>query len=60
MFFTDSSSVDELIQSWTWLFGEWFPASGFLPADGPCFEMCGDKMDGDIHVVDICVPVKPM
>ncbi len=47
-------------KAWGWLFGEWLPASGFQPADGPCFEMCGDKIDGDLHVVDICVPVKPM
>jgi len=47
-------------KAWGWLFGEWFPASGFQPADGPCFEMCGEKTDNDLHVVDICVPVKPM
>ena len=47
-------------KAWTWLFGEWFPASGFQPADGTCFEMCGDKIEGGLHVVDICVPVQPM
>ncbi len=47
-------------KAWGWLFGEWFPPSGFQPADGPCFEMCGDKVDDDLHKVDICVPVKPM
>ena len=47
-------------KAWGWLFGEWFPASGFQPADGLCFEMCGEKTDKDLHVVDICVPVKPM
>jgi AraC family transcriptional regulator len=47
-------------RAWSWLFGEWFPSSGFQPADGPSFEMCGDKVDDELHVVDICVPVKPM
>ena len=47
-------------KAWGWLFGEWFPSSGFQPADGACFEMCGDKVDDDLHKVDICVPVKPM
>jgi AraC family transcriptional regulator len=47
-------------KAWGWLFGEWFLSSGFQPADGPCFEMCGDKVDDDLHKVDICVPVKPM
>ena len=23
-------------KAWGWLFGEWFPSSGFQPADGPC------------------------
>lgn len=47
-------------KAWGWLFGEWFPSSGFQPADGPCFEMCGDKVDDDLHKVEICVPVKPL
>jgi AraC family transcriptional regulator len=47
-------------KAWSWLFGEWFPASGYQPADGPCFEMCGAMKEGGLHVVDICVPVKAM
>ena len=47
-------------KAWSWLFGDWFPASGFQPDDGPCMEMCSDKTAGGKHVVDICVPVKPM
>jgi AraC family transcriptional regulator len=47
-------------KAWSWLFGEWFPSSGFQPADGPSFEMCGDKVNDNLHKVDICVPVKPM
>jgi AraC family transcriptional regulator len=47
-------------KAWGWLFGEWLPKSGFQPADGPCFEMCGDRVDDDLHIVDICIPVKPL
>jgi len=47
-------------KAWSWLFGEWFPASGFQPDDGPSMEMCSDKTEDGKHVVDICVPVKPM
>ena len=47
-------------KAWSWLFGEWFPASGFQPDDGPSMEMCSDKTESGKHVVDICVPVKPM
>jgi AraC family transcriptional regulator len=47
-------------KAWSWLFGEWFPASGFQPDDGPSMEMCSDKTEDGRHVVDICVPVKPL
>jgi AraC family transcriptional regulator len=47
-------------EAWSWLFGEWFPASGYQPDDGPCMEMCSDKTENGKHVVDICVPVKPL
>jgi len=47
-------------KAWSWLYGEWFPSSGYQPGDGPCFEMCGAMAEGGLHIVDICVPVKPM
>lgn len=47
-------------EAWTWLFGTWFPSSGFQPADGPSFEMCGGLTKDGKHQVDICVPVKPL
>jgi AraC family transcriptional regulator len=53
-------STQDYEKAWSWLFGEWFPASGYQPADGPCFEVCGTGMDKDKHEVDICVPVKPL
>lgn len=47
-------------KAWTWLYGQWLPSSGYQPADGPCFEMCGEKTKEELHIVDICIPVKPM
>jgi len=46
--------------AWGWLYGSWFPSSGYQPGDGPCFERyCGEPKNG-IFTVDICVPVKPL
>jgi len=52
--------VQDYQKAWSWLFGEWFPESGFQPADGPSMEMCSAKTEDGRHVVDICVPVKPL
>ncbi|MCG8309609.1 MAG: AraC family transcriptional regulator [Cytophagales bacterium] len=47
-------------QAWDWLFGTWFPSSGYQPDDGPCFEMYTEEQEGGKIPVDICVPVKPL
>ncbi len=50
----------DFTEAWTWLYGTWFPSSGYQPDDGPCFEMyAGQPHNGKI-TVDICVPVKPI
>lgn len=47
-------------QAWDWVFGQWFPASGYQPDDKPCFEMYPEEPKDGKFIVDICVPVKPM
>lgn len=47
-------------QAWEWVYGEWFPNSGYQPADGICFELYPEEPKDGNFVVDICVPVKPM
>jgi AraC family transcriptional regulator len=47
-------------QAWDWLYGQWFPESGYQPDDKPCFEMYPEEPKDGKFVVDICVPVKPM
>lgn len=47
-------------QAWDWVFGEWFPSSGYQPDDKPCFEICLNEPKEDKYTVDICVPVKPL
>lgn len=47
-------------QAWDWVYGNWFPASGFQPDDKPCFEIYPEEPKDGKFVVDICVPVKPV
>jgi len=50
----------EFQEAWEWVYGSWFPSSGYQPDDKPCFEMYPEEpRDGKFTVV-ICVPVKPM
>jgi AraC family transcriptional regulator len=54
--------------AWSWVFSNWFPESGYQPADGPCYEQYVDTdpnaeisgKTGATFTVDICVPVKPL
>jgi len=49
--------------AWNVIFGVWLPESGYQPADGPCFEMClnnPEEHPQGKHIVDICIPVKPL
>jgi AraC family transcriptional regulator len=56
-FEVDASQFGE---AWNWLYGVWFPQSGYQPDDKPCFEMYPEEPRDGKFVVDICVPVKPL
>lgn len=54
---------DEYTAAWQLVYGEWLPQSGFQPDDRPCFEhYLNDpaKHPEHKHIVNICVPVKPL
>jgi AraC family transcriptional regulator len=51
---------DEFQEAWDWVFGHWFPASGYQPDDMPCFEMYPEEPRDGKFVIDICVPLKPL
>ena len=53
-------SAQDFQQAWDWVYGQWFPASGYQPDDKPCFEMYPEEPKDGKFIVDICVPVKPM
>lgn len=51
-------AADEFQLAWDWLYGQWFPTSGYQPDDKPCFEMYPEEPRDGKFIVDICVPVK--
>jgi AraC family transcriptional regulator len=53
-------SEQDFPEAWGWVYGCWFPSSGFQPDDKPCFEMYPEEPKDGKFVVDICVPVKPL
>jgi len=53
-------NAQQFQEAWDWLYGEWFPASGYQPDEKLCFEMYPEEPRDGKFVVDICVPVKPM
>ena len=54
---------DQYEDAWNAVYGGWLPGSGYQPEDGPCYEFYlsdpKEHPEGK-HIVDICVPVKPM
>ena len=53
-------SGDQFTDAWAWVYGQWFPNSGYQPDDGPCFELYPEEPKDGRFVVDICVSVKPL
>lgn len=53
-------TAQEFSQAWDWVYGQWFPSSGYQPDDKMCFEMYPEEPKDGKFTVDICVPVKPL
>ncbi|MCP4692090.1 MAG: AraC family transcriptional regulator [Desulfobacterales bacterium] len=56
-------SSDEFEAAWGAVMGGWMPESGYQPDDRLCYELCHNNPDEHPekkHIVDICVPVKPL
>ena len=54
---------DQYESAWNYMYGAWLPDSGFQPDDRPCFEIClnsPDEHPEKKHIVEICIPVKPL
>lgn len=56
-------SESEYGEAWDAMYGGWLPKSGFQPADGPAVELYLNNPETHPehkHIVEICVPVKPL
>ena len=56
-------SSDEFEEAWDALFGGWMPESGYQCDDRLSYELCindPNEHPEKKHIVDICVPVKPL
>ncbi len=54
---------NEFEDAWNTLMGGWLPESGYQPDDRLCYEICHNnpkEHPENKHIVDICVPVKPL
>lgn len=54
---------DEYGEAWDFVFGKWLPESGYQPDDRLCYELYHggpDEHPEGKHVVDICIPVRPL
>ena len=50
-------------EAWDFVFGKWLPESGYQPDDRLCYELYHggpDEHPEGKHVVDICIPVRPL
>ena len=55
--------VDEYEQAWKTMYGDWLSQSGYQPDDKPPFEIYHNDPNQHPkkkHIVDICIPVKPL
>jgi AraC family transcriptional regulator len=56
-------AADQYQDAWDAVYGGWLPESGYQPEDGPCYELYlklpKEHPEGK-HIVDICIPVKPL
>ncbi len=55
--------VDQYQDAWDAVCGGWLPESGYQPGDGVCYELYHNDPKAHPqgkHIVDICIPVKPL
>jgi AraC family transcriptional regulator len=53
----------EFENAWNAVYGRWLPESGYQPDDRPALEICRNdprEHPQNLHIVDICVPMKPL
>ncbi len=56
-------ATEEYQEAWNMVCSLWLPESGYQPDDRPCFELCHNNYKEhpeQKHIIDICIPVKPL
>jgi AraC family transcriptional regulator len=53
-------TAQDFHKAWDWIYGQWFPNSGYQPDDKPYFETYPEAPKEGKYVVDFCIPVKPV
>ena len=56
-------AADEYEEAWKLVMGGWMPESGYQPDDRLCYELYHNDPEQHPekkHIVDICIPVKPL
>lgn len=51
---------EKMPEAWQWIYGTWFPQSGYQPADSLPYEVYPKPPENGTLTVDICVPVIPL
>lgn len=50
----------DMPKAWQWIYGSWFPSSGYQPADALPFEVYPEPPEDGKLKVEICVPLKTL
>ena len=56
-------STEEIPDAWDTMMGSWLASSGYQPDERLCYERClnnPNEHPEHLHVIDICVPVRPL
>jgi AraC family transcriptional regulator len=58
--FTHEGDISSLQETWNSIWNEWLPASGYLPADVPDFEVYDDRFDPKtgLGLIEIWFPIE--
>lgn len=51
-------TASDFPKAYEWIYGHWFPQSGYVPDDKPYFELYPEQPVGDVFKVDFCIPVQ--
>ncbi len=48
----------DFLKAWDWIYGQWFPNSGYQPDDKNYYETYPEEPKDGKYIVDFCIPVK--